>query len=206
LRVIRWVLSPGKNIRIIDPARQDCVSRALEFRGDPFPDRLWCSCGYGIYQDTSMYQATALSMAQQPRRCRPRKLECVEQSDVPVDAGEWIYSVHGHDADTFALIRIFTLICAGVAAANSTGPASRAVMIATYSGPGYAWRAGILPTAMQWVDERMPSCPVGFVYKTSNGSSTREAGQVQVCGEIAQRVYCIGAVYVSNLSMMICAR
>jgi hypothetical protein len=55
-------------------------------------------------------------------------------------------------------------------------------MIATYSGiQGSHGVQEFLPNSYAYgATNPCPSCPVGFVYKTSNGSSTRQAGQVQL--------------------------
>ena len=137
--------------------------------------------GYGIYSDTSIYQSTALQMAQQAPLSKSLSVEnsalCV------LTLADGFIPCATTTADTFAV-----------------DPRFRA---------GYAqnWQLSIqddLPAALQLtatylgikgthgVQEFLPNtypigatascggCPVGFTYRTSGGNSAREAGMIQL--------------------------
>jgi hypothetical protein len=137
--------------------------------------------GYGVYDDTSVYQSTALAMAQQfPFATKSLSVN---------------YATCG------ALLEVTFTQCSSIA------PDPFAVDPNFRVGYAQSWQASAqrdLPAAMQLtatysavkgtrgVQEFLPNtyptgavnpcpqCPVGFVYRTSNGNSEREAGSVQL--------------------------
>jgi hypothetical protein len=137
--------------------------------------------GYGIYRNTSVYQSIAMLLTQQP----------------PLSTA---FSVSTSAANPLTLANGF--VTGASAAANTFGvdpnfhvgfaqnwqvsiqrdlPASL-TMVATYLGTkGNNLMQEVLPNTYP-IGAVNPclSCPSGFVYLTSNGSSTREAGQIQI--------------------------
>jgi Carboxypeptidase regulatory-like domain len=137
--------------------------------------------GYGVYDDTSVYQSTALQMAQQEPLST--SLSVQTSAACPETLASGFNPCSSITADTFAVDPNFRV--------------------------GYAqtWQLSIqrdLPAALQMtanylgikgtrgVQEYLPntypigavnpcrSCPSGFVYRTSNGDSTRQAGSIQL--------------------------
>ena len=147
------------------------------FSGSSFVIR----AGYGVYYDTSVYQTIALQMAQQPPLSKT-------------------LSVPNSPADRLTLANGF------VASPSITG---NTFAIDPNFQPGYAqnWQVAMqrdLPGSLQLTATYLgikgtrgpqeflpntystgavnpcPSCPTGFAYLTSNGNSTRQAGQIQL--------------------------
>jgi len=138
--------------------------------------------GYGIYNDTSVYQATALAMAQQ----------------APLSTS---LSVSNSPACRFTISNPFSVPC------STTTPDGFAVDPNFRVGYAQAWQLSAqrdLPGSLQMtvsylgikgtrgVQEYLPNTaplgatnpfaayPSGYLYRTSNGDSTREAGTVQI--------------------------
>src|SRR5579885_3495023 len=137
--------------------------------------------GYGVYYDTSVYQAVALRMAQQPPLSKT-------------------FSVQNSAANPLTLANGFGGSSAGTANTFAIDPSFR---------PGYAqnWQLSVqrdLPGALQLTAAYLgtkgtramqaflpntfpagaatpcPACPAGFVYLVSSGNSSREAAQIQL--------------------------
>jgi len=137
--------------------------------------------GYGVYYDTSVYQTIAAQMAQQPPLSKT-------------------FTVANNPAAPLTLASAFDAAVPSITNTFGIDPNFR---------PGYAqnWQlsvqrdlpAGLLITGTYlgtkgthgvqeflpntWpigVTTPCPSCPTGFIYMTSNGNSTREAGQLQL--------------------------
>ncbi len=137
--------------------------------------------GYGVYYDTSVYQALALRMAQQPPLSKT-------------------FSVQNSAATPLTLVNGFGGSSAGAGNTFAVDPGFR---------PGYAqnWQLSVqrdLPGALQltaaylgtkgthamqaFLPNTFPlgavrpcsACPAGFVYLVSSGDSSREAAQIQL--------------------------
>ncbi len=137
--------------------------------------------GYGIYYDTSVYQTIAVQMAQQPPLSKT-------------------LSVQNSAADPLTLANGFLASPAIVGNTFGIDPNFR---------PGYAqnWQVAVqrdLPGSLQLTATYLgikgtngpqeflpgtypigavnpcPACPAGFLYMTSHGNSSREAGQIQL--------------------------
>lgn len=138
--------------------------------------------GYGVYQDTSVYGATALALAQQPR--------------APFDN-----VVHAFSLDRATCPQ--TLTSGFTCSSSSTFAVDPNFRV----GYAHSWQLAVqrdLPGALQLTatylgikgtrgvqeflpntypvgaTDPCPSCPSGFIYRTSNGNSTRNAGTVQL--------------------------
>ena len=135
------------------------------------------------------FTTTHPSIYRQPQMMAPasaalEKRERGKQQRLPADAGQRISQLHRRYApDTFAIDPNFRV---GYAQ-NWQLPVQRdlpgaLVMTATYLGiKGTRGMQEFLPNTYPiGAANPCPSCPAGFVYRTSNGNSTREAGQIQL--------------------------
>jgi len=137
--------------------------------------------GYGLYADTSVYRATALAMAQQAPLSK--SLSVQNSAVCPLTMANGFVSCAAIEPDTFALDPDFRV---GYAQAwnlsvQNNLPASLQ-LTATYLGiKGTRGVQEFLPnTYPAGAVNPCPDCPTGFAYRTSNGNSTREAGDVQL--------------------------
>ncbi|HZU24540.1 MAG TPA: carboxypeptidase regulatory-like domain-containing protein [Bryobacteraceae bacterium] len=137
--------------------------------------------GYGVYYDTSVYQTIALDMAQQPPFSKTVNLQ--NSADNPLSLANPFPAPHTPIANTFAVDPHFRV---GYAQ-NWQFSAQRDLpwslqLTATYIGvKGTRGAQEFLPnTYPPGAGNPCPACPVGFVYLTSNGNSTREAAQIQL--------------------------
>ena len=138
--------------------------------------------GYGIYYDTSVYQTIATQMAQQAPLSKSLSVQNSEAIPLTLangfNAAPSITPEHVCDRSEFP-----GWVRAELAGVRPTRLARLAATDGTYLGikgtrgvqeflPEYVsgWRGGI----------PCPTCPAGFAYLTSNGNSTREAGQIQL--------------------------
>ncbi|MES2393545.1 MAG: carboxypeptidase regulatory-like domain-containing protein [Acidobacteriota bacterium] len=136
--------------------------------------------GYGVYDDTSVYESTALAMAQQSPISTNLSLNystCPSLFDVAFTQCNSIAP------DPFAVDPDFRVGYAQTwqLSAQRDLPASMQATV-TYSGvKGTRGVQEFLPnTYANGAANPCPSCPLGFVYRTSNGNSEREAGSVQL--------------------------
>jgi len=137
--------------------------------------------GYGIYDDTSVYQPTALQLAQQAPLSK--SLSVQNSTACPLTLAIGFNDCSSITANTFAVDPNFRV---GYAqnwqlAVQRDLPASLQ-LTATYLGiKGTRGAQEFLPnTFPTGATNPCPSCPSGFAYLTSNGNSTREAGQIQL--------------------------
>lgn len=137
--------------------------------------------GYGLYSDTSVYQATALQLAQQSPLSK--SLSVQNSAACPLTLANGFNPCSTTTADTFAVDPNFQVGYAQtwqVAMQRDLPDAMQ--LTATYLGvKGAHGVQEFLPnTYPLGAANPCPQCPVGFVYRTSNGNSTREAGSVQL--------------------------
>jgi hypothetical protein len=137
--------------------------------------------GYGIYDDTSVYRATALQMAQQSPLST--SLSVQNSAACPQTLASGFNACSSTTANTFAVDPNFRVGYAQTwqLAVQSDLPGALQ-MTATYLGiKGTRGVQEYLPNTYPiGATNSCPSCPLGFVYRTSNGNSTREAGSVQL--------------------------
>jgi hypothetical protein len=137
--------------------------------------------GYGVYDDTSVYQATALQMAQQS----PLSTSLSVQNSVacPQTLASGFNPCSSTTANTFAVDPNFRVGYAQTwqLAVQSDLPGALQ-LTATYLGiKGTRGVQEYLPNTYPiGAANQCAACPVGFVYRTSNGNSTREAGSLQL--------------------------
>jgi hypothetical protein len=136
--------------------------------------------GYGVYDDTSVYLATALQMAQQEPLSRSLTLQ--NSAACPLTLVNFT-PCSSTTADNFAVDPNFRVGYAQTwqLSAQRDLPAA---LVGTVTYLGIKGTRGVqefLPNTYPIGGVNpCPSCPSGFVYKTSNGNSTRESLQVQL--------------------------
>jgi hypothetical protein len=135
--------------------------------------------GYGIYRDTSVYQALVLEMAQQA----PFSTSFSVQNGAACP----LTLANGFDCtstDTFAIDPNYHIGYAQNWQLSVQRDLPFAMqMVATYSGvKGTHGAQEFLPNTYPPIGATnpCPDCPIGFVYRTSGGNSTRQAGQIQL--------------------------
>ena len=137
--------------------------------------------GYGVYDDTSVYQTTALQMAQQ----EPLSTSLSVQSSpaCPETLASGFNPCSSISPDTFAVNPNFRVGYAQTwqLSVQRDLPASLQ-MTATYLGiKGTRGVQQFLPNTYPiGATNPCPLCPTGFVYQTSGGDSTRESGSFQL--------------------------
>lgn len=135
--------------------------------------------GYGIYRDTSVYQALVLAMAQQA----PFSTSFSVQNSAACP----LTLANGFDCtstDTFAIDPNYRVGYAQTWQLSVQRDLPFAMqMVATYFGvKGTHGAQEFLPNTYPPSDAAnpCPDCPIGFVYRGSGGNSTRQAGQIQL--------------------------
>lgn len=137
--------------------------------------------GYGIYRNTNVYQQLANLMSQQPPISRTFNVETSAANPLTLASG--FATVPLTAINTFAIDPAFRPGFAQnwQASVQRDLPMSLTV-VATYLGvKGHRLMQEFLPnTYAPGAVNPCPTCPVGFVYLTSTGKSTRHSGQVQL--------------------------
>lgn len=145
--------------------------------GSPIVVRL----GYGVYSDTSIYQTTALLMAQQEPLSK--SLSVQNSAACPETLAIGFNSCSSITSDTFGVDPRFRVGYAQNWQLSVQGDLPASLQLtATYLGiKGTRGVQEFLPnTYPTGAANPCPNCPTGFVYRTSNGNSAREAGQLQL--------------------------
>jgi hypothetical protein len=137
--------------------------------------------GYGMYENTSVYQSIASQMAQQSPLSKSATVQ--NTAAQPLTLANGFNATPPTTPNTFAIDPNFRV---GFAhnwqlSMQRDLPGSL-VLIATYLGiKGTRGVQEFYPnTYPLGAANPCPACPAGFIYMTSNGNSTREAGQVQL--------------------------
>lgn len=137
--------------------------------------------GYGIYRNNSAYQSIALLLAQQPPFSKA--LSVASTPENPLTLADGFSGDGGSGLSTFAVDPRFRVSFSQnwQASAQRDFPASL-TMIVTYLGTrGNRLIQEFLPnTDAPGAAQTCFTCPVGFVYLTSDGTSLRNAIQVEV--------------------------
>ncbi|HUN82776.1 MAG TPA: carboxypeptidase-like regulatory domain-containing protein [Terracidiphilus sp.] len=137
--------------------------------------------GYGIYDDTSVYLSAMESMAQQAPLST--SLSVANSSACPLTLANGFRNCGGTTPDTFGIDPNFRVGYAQDWQLSVQRDLPGALVItATYLGiKGTRGMQQFLPNTYPiGATNPCPSCPLGFVYETSNGNSTREAGHLQL--------------------------
>jgi hypothetical protein len=137
--------------------------------------------GYGIYRNTAVYQSLAMMLAQQPPLSKTLSIE--SSSAQPLTLAGGFNTPAEPLSNTFAVDPDFRVSYAHnwQASIQRDLPASLTVT-ATYLGTkGSNLMQEFVPNTYPiGAANPCPACPNGFVYLTSNGTSLKNAGQLQV--------------------------
>jgi hypothetical protein len=168
---------------LIRPDRRDIEPRiGLSWR--PIPgSSLVVRAGYGVYADTSVYQATALQLAEEPPLTNTLSAQNSAACPLSLAKGLIRQLCTATTADSFAVDPNFRVGYAQTWQLSAQRDLPGALqMTATYLGiKGTRGVQEFLPnTYPLGAADPCPSCPSGFIYRTSNGDSTREAGSLQL--------------------------
>jgi hypothetical protein len=139
--------------------------------------------GYGVYADTSVYQATALQLAEEPPLTTTLSAQNSTACPLTLASGFRPQACTTTTADSFAVDPNFRVGYAQTwqVAVQRDLPAALQ-MTATYLGvKGTRGVQEFLPNTYPLGEANpCPSCQSGYIYRTSNGNSTREAGSFQL--------------------------
>jgi hypothetical protein len=137
--------------------------------------------GYGIYYDTSVYQTIATQMAQQAPLSK--SLNVQNSAACPLSLANAFTACPTITPDTFAIDPNFRV---GYAqnwdfSVQSDLPGSLQLTASYLGTKGTRGLQEFLPNTYPVGGVNpCPACPAGFVYFSSNGNSSREAGQIQL--------------------------
>lgn len=137
--------------------------------------------GYGIYDDTSIYLSSAEMLAQQAPLSK--SVQVANSSTCPLTLANAFVNCAGMTEDTYAVDPNLRVGYAQVWQLSMQRDLPGALVgMVKYSGvKGTRGTQEFLPNTYPiGATNPCPSCPAGFVYRTSNGNSTREAGEVQL--------------------------
>ncbi|HTZ99600.1 MAG TPA: carboxypeptidase regulatory-like domain-containing protein [Candidatus Aquilonibacter sp.] len=137
--------------------------------------------GYGVYDDTSVYSSIVQQMAQQAPLST--SVSVANSSSCPLTLADGFRNCAGTTAETFGIDPHFRVGYAQEWYVSMQRDLPGAlVMIVRYSGiKGTRGMQEFLPNTYPiGAANPCPTCPTGFVYLTSNGDSTREAGQIEL--------------------------
>jgi trimeric autotransporter adhesin len=137
--------------------------------------------GYGIYEDTSVYLTGAELMSQQAPLSK--SVSVARSSECPLTLANGFQNCVGTTADVFAVNPNLRAGYAQTWQLSAQRDLPRAmVMTVSYLGTkGTRGMQEFLPNTYPiGAANPCPACPAGFVFRTSNGNSTREAGTVQL--------------------------
>jgi hypothetical protein len=148
----------------------------------PFPgSSVIVRAGYGVYDDTSVYQATAVQMAQQAPLSK--SLSVQNSAACPLSLASPFNVCPSTTADLFAADPNFRVGYAQTwqLAVQRDLPASLQMTVTYLGVKGTHGMQEFLPNTypIGGVDP-CPACPLGYAYLTSGGDSSRESGQVQL--------------------------
>jgi len=155
----------------------------LAFSWRPFPaSSMVVRGGYGVYYNTSVYQTIATNMAQQPPLS---KSFSVQNSPAdPLTLANGFNAPPTATPNTFAIDPNFRVGYAQNWQLSVQRDLPKGLlMTATYLGiKGTRAVQEFLPNTypIGGVNPCPAACPVGFLYMTSNGNSTRESGEFQL--------------------------
>lgn len=137
--------------------------------------------GYGIYDDTSVYQTSALSLAQQAPLSKSLSVD--NSAACPLTLANGFEPCSTTTANTFAVDPNFRVGYAQTwqLSIQRDLPAALQLTAAYLGVKGTRGVQQFLPNTYPiGAVNPCPSCPVGFYYQASGGDSTRQAGQVQM--------------------------
>jgi hypothetical protein len=137
--------------------------------------------GYGIYDDTSVYLTIATQMAQQAPLSKSLSVE--NSPACPLTLADGFNTCPATSEDTYAVDPNFRV---GYAqnwnlSVQKDLPGSLQMTVTYLGTKGTHGVQDFLPNTYPiGATNPCPECPIGFAYLTSNGNSTREAGEIQL--------------------------
>lgn len=137
--------------------------------------------GYGVYDNTSVYQSIAAQLAQQPPLSKTLSVQ--NSAADPLTLANGFNASPTTTQNTFGIDPNFRVGYAQNWQLSVQRDLPGALqVVATYSGiKGTRGLQEFLPNTLPvGAGNSCPSCSVGYTYLTSNGNSTREAAQIQV--------------------------
>ena len=137
--------------------------------------------GYGIYHDTSVYQPSALALAQQAPLSK--SLSVQNSAACPLTLSNGFNPCSSTVSDSFAVDPNFRVGYAQIWQLSVQRDLPAALQLtATYLGiKGTHGVQEFLPNTYPiGATNPCSTCPSGFVYQTSGGDSTRESGEIQL--------------------------
>lgn len=150
----------------------------------PFSGSSWViHAGYGVYFDSSVYQNIAVQMAQQAPLSTSLNLSNSAGCPLTLAVGFPTCSTSSISPDSFAIDPNFRVGYAQNwnASVQRDLPGSLVVTVTYLGVKGTRGPQEFYPnTYAPGATNPCPTCTSGFIFETSNGNSTREAGQVQV--------------------------
>jgi hypothetical protein len=158
------------------------VQPRIGFAWRPLPaSSLVVRAGYGVYYNTSVYTSLAMQMAQQSPLSKNLSLQ--NSSANPLTLANGFNGTPASTANTFAIDPSFQVgYVQNWQLSIQRDMPWALVMTATYLGSkGTRGVQQFLPnTYPAGAVNPCPACASGYIYLTSNGNSTREAGQIQL--------------------------
>jgi hypothetical protein len=166
---------------LIRPDRHDFEPRVgISWR--PIPaSTLVVRGGYGIYDDTSIYLTTAQRMSQQAPLSTSANVS--NSVNCPLTLANGFRDCAGTTADDFGVDPNLRVGYAQIwqLSAQRDLPAALVMTVSYLGTKGTHGMQEFLPnTYAPGAATPCPMCPLGFVYRTSGGNSTREAGSFQL--------------------------
>lgn len=158
------------------------VQPRLAIAWRPIPgSSLVVRAGYGLYRNTNVYQSITTLLAQQPPLST--SFTIARSPENPLTLAQGFVAPTGGLGNTFAVDPNFRIGAAHnwQVSVQRDFPASLTVTASYLGTRGTNLIQEFLPnTYPAGAVNPCPSCPAGFVYLTSNGRSSRHAGQLQV--------------------------
>lgn len=137
--------------------------------------------GYGIYFNSAPYQSIAMQMAQQSPLSKSLRLQNTTEN--PLTLADGFNAPPNSTANTFAVdprLRMGYLHIWQISIQRDLPLAMQVVLAYQGTRGRHALQQFLPNTYPVGASNPCPSCPSGFVYMTSNGTSNREAGTIQL--------------------------
>jgi hypothetical protein len=138
--------------------------------------------GYGIYRDTSVYQGIVLDMAQQAPLSK--SLSVQNSAACPLTLASGFSNCASTTPQTSAIDPNYHVGYAQTwqLSVQRDLPAALQMVVTYFGVKGTHGAQQFLPNTYPPIgaSNPCPGCPIGFVYRTSGGNSTRQAGEIQL--------------------------
>lgn len=180
---------------LLQPFR-GAIEPRLAVSWQPLADRsLLLQGGYGWYQNTSVYPALALRLAQQAPFATSLNLQ--NSAATPLTMGTAFLTPAGVTPDVFGVAPNFRpgMVQSWSASAQEDLPANLVLTLSYLGTRGTHQEQEILPNTIPPGGENpCPACPVGFVYLTAQGESVENSGTLQLQRHFSGGLAALGRV------------